>query len=136
MILKVYKTEQYQTELEVLDKLKDHEGFPKVISTLKTSNHMEVLMPMLGESMLDVFQEFPLKKIDENKFFKVCAQVVSRLQTLHEVGYIHNDLKPENILISPDHSTVYLIDFGLAEAYINQDGSHKSQEYTGIFMGN
>ena len=59
--------------MEVLDKLKDHQGFPKIISAIETAEHMEILMPYLGKSMLDVFQEFPVKKIDEMKFFMVCA---------------------------------------------------------------
>jgi serine/threonine protein kinase len=45
---------------------------------------------------------------------------------LHSKGYIHRDLKPENIMMGLDDnsSILFLIDFGLAKKWKNQNGEH------------
>ena len=56
---------------------------------------------------------------------------------MHEIGYVHNDLKLENILIGKkDPNTIYLIDFGLACKYLNEDGSHTEKKFVNKFSGN
>ena len=49
---------------------------------------------------------------------------IERLRTLHELNILHRDLKPENIMVSSadkEHSNeIYLIDFGLAEDYLDK----------------
>jgi tetratricopeptide (TPR) repeat protein len=47
---------------------------------------------------------------------RLTVQVCRALAYLHARGIIHFDLKPGNILVSPDRSTIKLIDFGLAGA--------------------
>ena len=46
--------------------------------------------------------------------------MIQRLETLHELGFLHMDLKPDNIVLGSQDmfskeksSTVYLIDFGM-----------------------
>ena len=56
------------------------------------------------------------------------VQLIDRLKSLHEIGYLHMDLKPDNICIasnnlkSQDSSTVCLIDFGICKSYLNENG--------------
>jgi serine/threonine protein kinase len=51
---------------------------------------------------------------------QIGLQLITRLDNLHEQGFLHMDLKPENILIGSDNygdkesSKLYLIDFGLS----------------------
>ena len=51
------------------------------------------------------------------------------VKAIHSKGIIHRDIKPNNICIgrgkfNPLESEVYLIDFGLAKMYLENDGSH------------
>jgi vaccinia related kinase len=56
---------------------------------------------------------------------------------VHALGYMHNDLKLENILIGhKDPNKIYLIDFGLAQKFLEEDGSHKKKEQLHYFSGN
>lgn len=62
---------------------------------------------------------------------------LDRLQVMHEIGYVHNDLKLENICIGlTDPHTVYLIDFGLATTFLEDDGSHCAKQFINKFSGN
>lgn len=52
--------------------------------------------------------------------------IVQALKAIHQKGVIHRDLKPENVLYHQSKRRWYLIDFGLATFYQDEDGNHKS----------
>jgi serine/threonine protein kinase len=56
----------------------------------------------------------------------VAEQMITRLEMLHFRNLIHRDIKPENFVIGhgSNLTTVYLIDFGLAKFYRDNDGTH------------
>ena len=51
----------------------------------------------------------------------IAKAALSRLEILHNHGYVHRDLKPDNFMVGygPKFKTIYLIDLGLAKAFIN-----------------
>ena len=56
---------------------------------------------------------------------------------MHELGYVHNDLKLDNFLIGlNDPKIIYLIDFGISQKYLNDDGTHMAFERDVPFKGN
>jgi serine/threonine protein kinase len=73
---------------------------------------------------------------------QIGAQIIDRLQGLHEQGYIHNDLKPDNLLLRSNarnklsSSEVILIDFGVSRNYVDNIGEHLEQAQTNILTGN
>lgn len=46
------------------------------------------------------------------------------LSQLHQLKIIHKDVKPNNFLYNARKRVGYLIDFGLAQVYINLSYSH------------
>lgn len=52
---------------------------------------------------------------------KIGAQLLQRIQVVHDQGLIHRDIKPGNIVVGlgADSDKIYLVDFGLAKAYID-----------------
>ena len=82
------------------------------------SQYHIMVMEMLGPSLEDLFnycgRKFTLKTV-----LLLADQLISRIQVLHNRGYIHRDLKPENILMGLDEnaSTLFLIDYGLAKKW-------------------
>jgi serine/threonine protein kinase len=49
-------------------------------------------------------------------------QMISRLETLHELGFIHRDQKPSNWMFKGNK--LYLIDFGLSISYLSDETEH------------
>jgi len=62
----------------------------------------------------------------EKHLEQMLREIVQALKAIHQKGVIHRDLKPENILYHQTKRRWYLIDFGLATFYQDEDGNHKS----------
>ena len=57
----------------------------------------------------------------------VILQVAHGIRYLHEErGVVHRDIKPENLAMGVGNNAhrVYVLDLGLAKAYLSPDGSH------------
>ena len=56
---------------------------------------------------------------------------------MHDLNFVHNDIKLENILVGHKNSNVlYLIDFGLASHYLDDNGEHIVKKQLFKFSGN
>jgi hypothetical protein len=62
----------------------------------------------------------------DSKLQQMVREIVQALKAIHQKGIIHRDLKPENILYHQTKRRWFLIDFGLATFYQDEDGNHKS----------
>lgn len=100
--------------------LKGHEGFAKVFCYTQERNCNILVMERLGQSLNDLFGScggiFTLKCV-----LMIADQMLTRLEDLHEKGFIHRDVKPSNILVGTESAVnmLYLIDFGMAMKYRN-----------------
>ncbi|ETO23888.1 Protein kinase domain containing protein [Reticulomyxa filosa] len=87
-------------------------------------------MDKLGESLEQLFtlcgRKFSIKCV-----CLIALQLISRIQELHNHGWLHRDVKPDNFLIGdgPKSGTagsqIYMIDFGLGKRWI-ENSSHIS----------
>jgi serine/threonine protein kinase len=73
--------------------------------------------------LYDLLKQNPKKKsFSLSSVLKIGIQMVSRLEKLHQTGWIHCDIKPQNIVIGSDSSTsgiIHLIDFGCAHRFLD-----------------
>ena len=75
-------------------------------------------MELLGDDLATLFEEqnysFSLKTV-----LMLAEQLITRIEYIHKMNYIHQDIKPENILVvtGKSESTIYLADFGLSKKY-------------------
>ena len=75
---------------------------------------IDLLGSSLGVLMDKCGGKFSLKTV-----LMIADQMITRIEYLHERGYVHRDLKPDNMLIgrSHHHNQIFLIDYGLAKRY-------------------
>ena len=75
-------------------------------------------MDLLGSSLEDMFtvcnKRFSLKTA-----LMLADQMISRVQHVHRMSFVHRDIKPDNFLMGLDNraNIVNIIDFGLAKRY-------------------
>ena len=65
-------------------------------------------------------------------------QMLDRVETLHEKGYLHLDIKPEHFLFGKQgkNNFLYLIDFGISEKVKTEHESTKTSPRSFLFKGN
>ena len=130
----------FEKELSTLTLVKERNlhkaGFPYIISNKKGINHCEILMEKLGLDLQSKMNEQKSQRFSARTVFLLMVQLVERIQELHKLNLIHNDIKLENFLIGDkDPGTVYLIDFGLVQPYM-EEGKHIKKVQTKCFTGN
>ena len=62
----------------------------------------------------------------------ITRQIASALDAAHRAGVIHRDIKPENILLN-DEDFAYLVDFGIAAAFTDQQHLTKTGAAVGTW---
>jgi len=131
------KGSRLEYETIVYKEIKDEIGFPKIYEIKKTKKQIICVMEQLGPSLEDLY-EFCGRKFSLKTTLMIAIQILNRIESLHNAGYVHRDIKPDNFLIGmgKNKSRIYLIDMGLAKKFIVADqhieyGTDKS--FTGSF---
>lgn len=62
------------------------------------------------------------KEITTDKMNKIMWKLLDIFEHVHKYFVVHRDIKPHNFMIK--NGELYLIDFGLATFYINENGQH------------
>lgn len=106
-----------------------YNNFPKLWIKCVYNEKPILVMEKLGPSLSDILNTsypdgFSLKTVQQ-----IGIKMVTILEQLHSIGYIHCDLKPDNICVAnnkgdTNFSEIKLIDFGICKK-INKDGSTK-----------
>ena len=151
---KVYKGENIRTKELVAIKVEKVNGdikslkyetqiYQAITSGQKTTGFVQVkwfglikdyyfmVLPLLGNT-LGQFKRAYLDggKLPLNMVLYFGKEMVTRLQHIHEKGFIHRDVKPDNFLFDLMHDkeitikNMYLLDFGFCKQYVLPDGSH------------
>ncbi|KAF9220537.1 kinase-like protein, partial [Gyrodon lividus] len=123
-------------EYRILTYLDGGVGIPRAYWHGHEANHKVLVLQYLGPSLGEVFKKCG-RKFTLNTVSLLVDQLLTWLELVHSLHYVHCDIKPHNILTSMDEpGTVYLADFGLAMLYRDPNTRahvhfHKSLCYTG-----
>lgn len=138
----------FRKELKILKKikhlqLKDNAGFPLVLSAKQSRSLGEIMMTFVGNN---IFIEFNLassfedklyhQRIELNKLATIGIQIISQLEVLHKLGYVHGDLKFQNLTYNREKNLYSIIDFALVHKIYTSAGNHKEQKQLKSFYGN
>lgn len=82
-----------------------------------------LVMTRFGGDLEKVFKA-GTKPLPVSAVLNVGIQVLNSLEFIHSHNYCHNDIKAANILLDKDGRDVFLVDFGLACKFKNDQGYH------------
>jgi len=117
VILERNKLESLMTEREVLTILNRTESpwLIKLVCSFQDNSHFYFAMEFASGGNLKNLLETRMLTEGESKFY--ISEMMSAVDHLHRLGFVHRDLKPDNFLF--DHSGhVKLADFGLSKGGI------------------
>lgn len=93
-------------------------GIPIPYEFIETDDYNIMIMQKLGPSLEDLFTERD-RKLDIPSVMMIADQIITLLEFLHTVDFIHRDIKPNNFLIGyKDTWQIYIMDFGLSKRYM------------------
>jgi len=113
-------------------------GFPKLKWYGTSGSNKEynyLVTELLGEPL-----NKSIGKVGFQNALNLGIQMIERIQQFHSLGLIHRDIKPDNFLFGPNNLSnkelLYLIDYGLAKKYIDNDtGLHISSKVYNSIIG-
>jgi casein kinase 1 epsilon len=114
-------TKMIKNESIIYTYLKGLKGIPDVKWFGKDMRNYYMVINLLGQSLEDIKKNNHHFSLRET--LDIGIQCLKLLMSIHGKGVIHRDIKPENFLLglNKNASQIYIIDFGLAKTYIQND---------------
>ncbi|KAJ6240879.1 tau-tubulin kinase 1 [Anaeramoeba flamelloides] len=119
-------------EIAVLRKIQESRFSTKFIYCGRNQVYNYLVMELLGTNLSTLRKKQPQQRFSLATTLKLGVQMISAIEDVHEVGYLHRDVKasnfalriPRNMKPKNGYSPGYccIIDFGLARKYITSEG--------------
>jgi casein kinase 1 len=97
---------------------KSVQNIPKIYWYGKHCNFNCLIIPYYNYCLFDYILLFS-EVVNNNFIINIMIKMITLLKTIHECHVIHRDIKPQNFMIDK-YNNVILIDFGMAEFYIEE----------------
>jgi len=98
--------------------LKGGEGIPELYWSGTEGEYNVMAIELLGPNVEELMR-FCYGSLSQSSVIALVGQLVSRIEHVHNKGYIHRDIKPDNFMLGREkqYNVVYLIDYGLSKRY-------------------
>ena len=108
------------------------ECFPKFKWYGRDNDNYYLVMNLLGDSLHTFKTKY--HRLSDVFVRNIANQMILRLKTYHEKGFIHRDIKPSNFVfgINNEYQTVILIDYGFSKGYMHNNVHMPMKKTTNI----
>ncbi|CAD6185971.1 unnamed protein product [Caenorhabditis auriculariae] len=112
-------------------------GFPHFIAAGRTFNYKYCVMQLVGPDLGRLRRTRPDKKFTMATALRILDQTLTRLENLHDAGWLCRDVKAPNFAIGldTDESTIFMLDFGFARKFKDSDGKVIPPRAAAALMG-
>lgn len=104
-------------------------GIPEMYYYGEFANYKIMVLEFLGPSLKDLYN-ISGRRFSDRTLMKLAIQLVERMETLHDGGWLHQDVKPENFVVGVTKEgvkTLYALDFGTSSQWIEEGGTHREK---------
>jgi tau tubulin kinase len=119
------KKQVLKLEVAILRKLQESCAYvARFITCGRINDYNYMVMELLGENISELRRRQPLGKFTMPTTLRLGIQMITILESIHDMGYVHRDVKPSNFVLGlgSKKSNIYVIDFGLARRFVGPDG--------------
>ncbi|CAL2032504.1 unnamed protein product [Caenorhabditis brenneri] len=82
-----------------------------------------IIMTLVGKNLNELRVNCPKQRFSRSSGIQIGIQMMSAIQQLHAVGFIHRDVKPANFCMSLENPRqLVMVDFGLCRKYVTDGG--------------
>eukprot|EP01112_Ceratiomyxa_fruticulosa_P016995 TRINITY_DN5216_c0_g2_i2.p1 TRINITY_DN5216_c0_g2~~TRINITY_DN5216_c0_g2_i2.p1 ORF type:complete len:522 (-),score=74.99 TRINITY_DN5216_c0_g2_i2:62-1627(-) len=132
------KKQVLKLEVAVLKKLQGCAQVCRFITCGRFNEYNYMVMELLGENLSELRRRQPDGRFSMGTTIKLGKQMLSALECVHDLGYLHRDVKPSNFAmgsVGAKRSVAYLIDYGLARRYLLSSGEVRPPRDSTGFRG-
>lgn len=136
-ILSTEHTALFENEVAMYAKIKNINYIPALYAAGSAGKFHYMVFDLLGQSLEELRLEYS-EQMSLKVVLHLSLQMLSLVEAVHDRGIIHRDLKPANFLIKPNAqgvSELYLIDFGLAQSFLDENLNHYELHANAPFVG-
>jgi serine/threonine protein kinase len=129
--------ETIENEQRMYQILAETPGIPSLWDYGTEGRFSYIVIDYLGLSLEQLLAQQKESKFTLKTVISIGLQSLKRLEDIHGMGIVHRDIKPSNFLIGlhDKHYKLMLIDFGLANIYVQDDGSLTPESRNKSFIG-
>ncbi|VDK23219.1 unnamed protein product, partial [Anisakis simplex] len=94
----------------------------------KRPDYVFIVVTLLGKDLQALRCEQVGRHFSLSTAVRVGMQTLNAIEQVHRCGFVSRDIKPDNFAVglreNQQNKTIFIIDFGLAKKYIDEDGDH------------
>ena len=113
---------QLNKEVTILTQCQNIKGFATLYDHGVYKGNPFMVTSLLGHNLQKALK-ISSGKFDQETTLRIAYQMIDRIASLHQKGFLHRDIKPENFVlgINENSKVLYIIDFGLSKKYLDKD---------------